>query len=247
MEITETFFIVLTSTAPYVRLGLNKTVVSINDSDTTTVELEHLSYSVGEAEGTLSVCVVLGAEIEREATVQLTTGDGTARSGPDFTQTDVELTFQSLSSTRLCTSIAITNDNAVEDTEEFKIFLRTADDSLYVTGENGSVIISDDDRVAVSLERGEVSVEEEEGTVEMCVQLLGVVEKNVEVSLALVADTAHGEPNSIVQYYACAQQTHFTFYSLSLSIQLVETLFQPQRPCCSSQLSRALSATAQTS
>ena len=198
VEITETFAVRLTSSAPFVTITLNETLVRINDSDSTTVQFETSAYSVSEQEETLSVCVVLGAEIEREASVRVNTGDGTARSGPDFTQTDVELTFEARGSTRVCTSIGITNDDVVEDTEQFLVFLTAADEALQTPADTSpvSVTVVDNDRVRISLEREELSVEEEEGQVEMCVRLTGVIEKNVAVSLSPVPNTAHGETNS---------------------------------------------------
>ena len=199
VELTEVFVVRLSSSSPFVSVGQNKTVVSIDDSDTTSVEFESSSYTVNEADEMLSVCVVLGAAIEREASVGLVTGDSSARKGSDFIPVNMTLSFQSLGSTRLCTDVRIENDIAVEDTEQFFVFLTVADDSLF-TGDNSDsssvpVTIADNDRVTVSFEREEVSVEEEEGEVELCVRLLGVIEKNVMVLLAPVSDTAHGKQN----------------------------------------------------
>ena len=184
----------LTSSAAFVSVGLNETVVSINDSDTTSVEFELSSYPVNEAEESLEVCVVLGAVIEREASVRLVTGDVTAHSVSDYTQTNVTLTFQSLGSTRLCASVPITNDNVVEESERFLVFLTTADEALHARGDAVSVTVTDNDQVTVSLERAELSVEEEEGEVELCVRLVGAIEKDVTVLLAPAPGTAHGKP-----------------------------------------------------
>ena len=197
VELTETFVVGLSSSAPFVSVGLNETVVSIVDSDTTSVEFERSSYTVSEADETLSVCVVLGAVIEREASVRLITGDSSATGNSDFNPIDTELTFQSLGSTRVCADVRIENDNAVEDTEQFFVSLHVTDESLYTGDSSDSssvlVTISDNDMVTVSFERDELSVEEEEREVELCVHLVGIIEKDVMVLLAPVPDTAHGK------------------------------------------------------
>ena len=197
VELTETFVVRLSSSASFVSVSLNETVVSIVDSDTTSVEFERSSYTISEADDTLSVCVVLGAVIERNANVRLVTRDASAVSDSDFNSIDTELTFQSRGSTRVCADIRIENDNAVEDTEQFFVSLNVTDESLY-TGDNSEsssvlVTITDNDRVTVSFEREELSVEEEEGEVELCVRLLGIIEKDVIILLAPVPDTAHGK------------------------------------------------------
>ena len=206
VELTETFVVGLSSSAPFVSVGLNETVVSIVDSDTTSAEFERSSYTVSEADETLTVCVVLGAVIEREASVRLVTGDSSATGDSDFNPIDTELTFQSLGSTRVCTDVRIENDNALEDTEQFFVSLHVTDESLYTGGDSSDsssvlVTISDNDLVTVSFERDELSVEEEEREVELCVRLVGIIEKDVMVLLAPAPDTAHGKPNERVQTF----------------------------------------------
>jgi hypothetical protein len=198
VENTETFVVRLTSSEPYVEIALNETVVYINDSDRASVDFELSSYSVREEE-TLEVCVVLRAVIDREASVRVSTGDYTALSGADFRATDVELTFQALDSTRLCTTVPILNDPVVEEEEHFFLSLSVIDSILYVGADRGSnsstvvAAISDTDVVIVSLVQTEVSVEEEVGVLEACIRLSGVIEKDVTVSLTTVPDTAQAD------------------------------------------------------
>ena len=205
VESTETFLVKLTASDAFVTVNISEAVVSILDSDSVLVDFEQSAYSVSEGKGGLSVCVELGAEVERLVTVQLTTSDATALGASDFTQTDTELSFQPLATTHMCTAIHVENDDILENEEHFLLNLLTADSALYTSGgrTNSSVVVtvSDNDSVNVSLVRDEQSVEEEGGEVEVCVQLMGVIEREVVVTVFTEADTAHGEPLAVARSF----------------------------------------------
>ena len=167
------------------------------DTDTVSVALEQSLYSLSEGEGEVSVCAVLGAVTERRVEVQITTSGGTARSSVDFDSTATDLTFEAASSAHQCALISIVDDAILENVERFGVSLVTSDPALTsvnssVVNRSAVVVIADDDRVVVSLERKEHVVVEERGRVEVCVGLRGGVEREVAVELYTEPDTAQG-------------------------------------------------------
>ena len=200
MEGDENFRVLLTASDSFVRINISEMTVSISDSDNVSVNFDHSVYSVNEEEGEMTVCVELGAEVEREVSVRLTTSDATAYSSSDFTQVDTELSFQPQNATRLCMGIPIENDDILEDEEYFLLSMLTADKALYTgndeaAGKNSTVVVTvtDNDSVSVGLVVSEHSVEEEGGEVEVCVLLMGLIERDVMVTLFTEPGTAYGE------------------------------------------------------
>ena len=89
----------------------------------------------------------------------------------------------------------LVNDDILEDVETFHLEISTAVPRVDVSLSTAVVTMMDDDDVYVSLVSSEYSVEEEaeRREVEVCVQLTGVIERQVEVTLFTEEDTAHGE------------------------------------------------------
>ena len=199
VEATETFLMKLTTFDPSViNIIGDTTVVSILDTDSVSVDFEQAAYTVGEEDEEVRVCVVLGTVVERTLSVRLATSEYTALGGHDFTETDIQLSFEPRNLTRVCTSVAIENDIVLEDNEQFLISLLTNDSGLYTNNaadpstSTVSVTIVNDDEISVGLVRGEIRVEEESGQVEVCAQLAGVIERDVWITLSTLPDTAHG-------------------------------------------------------
>lgn len=201
VESTETFLVKLTATDPYVNIDVGKFTISILDTDRVSINFVSSAYSGSEAEEELRVCVELKAVVERAVTAQLTSSNGTAQSTLDYTPVNAELSFQPGATTRLCRTVHIENDTILEDEEYFFLNLFTADSALYTeddtSGSSNSstviVAITDDDSVSVSLLRDELAVEEESGSVDVCVVLTGDIEREVTVTLSTEAGTANGK------------------------------------------------------
>ena len=198
VESSETFFVKLTASDEFIAINISEALVSILDSDNVSIDFERSAYLVSEGEGEVSVCVELGAVVERSIIVRVTTSPDTAEQYSDYTPTDTQLSFQPRGTTRACTAIPVEDDAIFEDEEYFTLSLLTMDSALYTNrgGRNSSVVVSiaDNDNVYVTLVAGEHRVEEEQGEVEVCVQLTGVLERKVEITLFTEEDTAHGEP-----------------------------------------------------
>lgn len=97
------------------------------------------------------------------------------------------------SSRRECVSITIINDTILEDTEYFDVVLNSSDSVVHLTQESSRVYIIDDDGVRVGLKTRTLSVPEEEGTVPICVELVGRFQQRIEVQLESQPSTAQGK------------------------------------------------------
>ena len=200
VEETERFDILLmTVSDDRVDIVTNRAKVLIIDSDRVSVDLEHFSYSVSEGDGEMSVCVELGAAVERSIIVQVASSEETAKHYSDFTHTDTLVTFQPRGATRMCTAIGILDDQLLEDEEHFVAHLFISDPALYIASNAASgnssaeVAIGDNDMVRVSLESSEYTVNESIGQLSVCSKLSGATGKSISVMLTSQPGTARGK------------------------------------------------------
>ena len=203
VENTESFIIQLTTTDRRILVQNNRAQVFISDTDKVTVDFEHSVYHVSEKDGEANVCVVLGEEVQKNVTVRLTTAGDTAEPHIDFTDLDIEITFQPGNGTRICTAITIQDDSILEYDEQFIIEILNFDPSVTfnVSGGfntegfriQGLVVIGNDDSVLIGMETGQYVVEEGDGEAIVCLVLEGQLERSVTVTMATSADTANGQ------------------------------------------------------
>ena len=204
----------------FISITGNHTRVAIVDGDRVSVGFDQSVYTVSEEEEEKSVCVSLGGEVEREVTVGLTTSDASALSPSDFTQTNINITFQPRAPSILCAPIPIENDEILESEEYFSVALASLDPAVYTRDatSTATVTVTDDDSVKVSVVSEELMVEEDDELVVTCVELVGVIGRSVSVTLTTAADTAHGK--SVTHTHWTCSHVTFCFDSLSLSLSL---------------------------
>ena len=177
---------------------INHAQVLIIDSDTVSIDLERSFYTTTEGDEELSVCVGLGAEVERDIAVEFTTVADTAHHYYDFLQTDSQLVFKPQNTTRICTSITIMDDQSLEDEERFTVEILISDPAVYIASNTTSktstalVTIKDNDRVTVSLESSVYRVNESESRLSLCSMLHGATSKTIPISLSTQPGTAEG-------------------------------------------------------
>lgn len=185
----------------------------IIDSDTVSIDLESSFYTATEGDGELSVCVDLGAEVERDIAVEFTTVADTAHHYHDFLQTDSQLVFKPESTTRICTSITIMDDQSLEDEEHFTVEILISDPAVYIASNTTSktstalVAIRDNDNVTVSLESSAYRVNESAPHLSLCSILSGATAKNIPISLSTQPGTAEGTMANI-HISACSSYSH---------------------------------------
>ena len=234
VEETERFDILLTTVSDdRVDIVTNRAKVLITDSDRVSVDLEHFSYSVSEGDGEMSVCVELGAAVERSIIVQVASSEETAKHYSDFTHTDTLVTFQPRGATRMCTAIGILDDQLLEDEEHFVAHLFISDPALYIASNAASgnssaeVAIGDNDMVRVSLESSEYTVNESIGQLSVCSKLSGATGKSISVMLTSQPGTARGTCIHIhcMCLYIHRTAAKYSVLTAVLSIAVTDSVF----------------------
>ena len=128
---------------------------------------EQSSYETSEAAGSVTVCANLTGQIERSVSVTAASTDGTATGGElamllyyvcgftlsfcstapaDYTAVLAPLEFTALNADQpQCIDIAITNDNVLENDENFVLQLSTEDTAVDLSPSSTTVTITNDD------------------------------------------------------------------------------------------------------
>ncbi|MFN2623250.1 MAG: Calx-beta domain-containing protein [Chthoniobacterales bacterium] len=119
--------------------------IADDDSGASTFQFSSATYSVNEADGSVSVTVVRSGGLQLTASVNYATSNGTAQSGSDYTAASGTLTFNP-GDTSKTIPIGITDDTVVEDSENFSITLSSPSfGSTLGTPSTATVTIADND------------------------------------------------------------------------------------------------------
>lgn len=112
--------------------------------------------------------------------------------GLDFDLPSRHLTLDGASD-HVCTSFTAIDDSSIEAEEAFTLTLSTNDPAILFNRTSVTVVIEDNDQVTVGMMRESYEVAEEDGTVEVCVQLSGTTEKDIVVNIFTEDGTALGK------------------------------------------------------
>ena len=216
VEATESFNIQLTAGGDQTIIVKDRSTVVIEDVDVVSVDFVQLEQTVSESDAVVTVCVELGAEVQSEVIVQLATDDSTAVHPADFIDVYVEMVFEPHGDMQHCVDIQIVDNNVLENEEQFFVYIFDSDRSRVVehgTGRGfvevdlgsggGEVVLSggvrsevtivNDDHVYISVESADISVEESERDVTVCLVMEGEMERNVDITVQTQNDVAKGE------------------------------------------------------
>ncbi len=93
-----------------------------------------------------------------------------------------------------CLRITIIDDSGLdaEPVKFFKVVLNATDDAVTIAQDVATVTIWDDDTIFVSLIELTEENPEGVGNVSICANLIGVIERSVQVTLSTVPGTAQG-------------------------------------------------------
>jgi hypothetical protein len=122
-------------------------LISMSGTVPTALQLSSQTFSVNESIGTVPVTVIRSGGLAASSTVDYSTVDGTATSGPDYTATSGTLTFAA-GETSKTVNIPIFNDNIYEGNETFSVLLSNPSGGTIEiqSPESAVVTIVDDDR-----------------------------------------------------------------------------------------------------
>ena len=123
-----------------------KTTVAIVDDDSVTIGFEMEVYSTREDQGSVQVCALIreGA-LDRDVTVLLITREDSAQESEDFIALSYTVTFDESTAIQ-CVNISLTNDDSLENIEQFLTLLEAEDNvPVILSPERAVVRIMDDD------------------------------------------------------------------------------------------------------
>ena len=156
--------------------GNMETVVTILDDETPAVSFTSAQVAVGEADSMVALTLELNSSPTRTLTIPVTTTDGTARAGSDYTAlSGATVTFASGATgaaLRQTVNVPILADTADEIDEAFIVSLGTLPTGVSAGGIRVvTVTITDDDTPTVSFTSATASIDEANGPVSVTVQL----------------------------------------------------------------------------
>lgn len=166
----------------------------MDDDIPPSIQFELSSLTVAESGGSAILRLSVDGLGSSEVSVDVSTADGTARAGEDYTATAATFTFSPEDEvlTRTVT-VPILNDDTLETAETFTVTLSNPTDGA-VIGDNGvvTVTITDSDMVSVGFSEDTLNVEALEGSrsAEVTVVVEGMADAPVSVEVFTVADTA---------------------------------------------------------
>jgi subtilisin family serine protease len=149
-EANETFKVLIANTGGGAGIGKPATTtVTILDDDPdtsiTTIHLDAVNYFIRENGGKVTLSVVRSGNLERMASVDFTTADGSARSGKDYQTTKGRLTFRPKVKRRTI-EIPIINDGIYEKESSFTVVLTAVDSGSQLAKPEAAIVrIGNDD------------------------------------------------------------------------------------------------------
>jgi hypothetical protein len=147
------------------------TVTILND-DQYTLKFTQSSVTVGEAAGNANLTVQISQQPTSNVTVDYQSANGSATSGSDYTAVGpTTLTFTPTGPTSQSFNVPITNDTAWESTENFTVSLSNASGANIVSPSTATVNITDNDTPLFSMANSTYSVNEDDGSITVTVNL----------------------------------------------------------------------------
>jgi hypothetical protein len=145
------FFSIGSSTNDLVNVTDNATV-TITDDEIALVTIADVSFSESE---NATVTLTLDRAVPASFTVDVSTADGTATGGSDYTALDStttgRVTFNGTASENQTVTIPIISDSVVEGNESFTISMGNSSSNLVHVEDTATVTILDDDNATVSI------------------------------------------------------------------------------------------------
>lgn len=145
------FFSIGSSTNDLVNVTDNATV-TITDDEIALVTIADFSFSESE---NATVTLILDRAVPASFTVDVSTANGTATGGSDYTALDStttgRVTFNGTASENQTVTIPIISDSVVEGNESFTISMGNSSSNLVHVEDTATVTILDDDNATVSI------------------------------------------------------------------------------------------------
>ena len=175
------------------------------------VQLQDLAYS-GAEESSVNICVDVGPA-DRAFTVTLSTIPDTASAGqlnlvfkalhPPFFVLFIDLDYDSVSTnitfepspigSTLCETVVLLLDTVIEPLEVFSVEISSTDISVVFQNQQATVAIQDESTVDIEFSNNIYSVQETDGSIEVCAELSGgILQRSISVNFTTRDSTASG-------------------------------------------------------
>ena len=156
-----------------------------------------------ESAGSLGFRLSLNKASQSAVSVRLSTGDGTAKSGEDYTSTATTVQFDA-GTTERTAAVPIVNDDKLEPDETFSVTLSNPMGATIRDGEGTGTILDDDNQPTISV--SDTSALESYGKLEFAVRLSNVFRSPVSVTLS----TEDGTATSGEDYTSTSETVRFS-------------------------------------
>ena len=210
------------SGAGYTLASARAAVVTITDESMPAVSFTADAVPVAEAAGSVTLTLRLSGPPISTVGIPVSTANGTATAGADYTAFDEMVTF-AVGNLTQTVSVPILNDVNAEGAETFTVSLGTLPTGVAM-GDTASatVTIIDDDAPTVSFTTGAVSAAEGDGTVDISVRLSDTPPPG---GLTIPVATANGTATAGTDYTTLS--TNVTFAAGATGAALTQTLSVP--------------------
>jgi len=140
VEGTETAHLALGTSSAYATGTPSSGTVTITDNDRPSLSVSNATVTIGKNSTTVTMTVTLSSAYNDPVTVTLSTADGTAKAGTDYTALTTTLTFLP-GQTVKTVSITILGHNSAQSTKQFSVNLTSPTNATLGTA-TGTVTIS---------------------------------------------------------------------------------------------------------
>ncbi len=139
----------------------------------------------------LEVCVVIKAgALARPVDLVISSRDVTALAPDDYKKIGYLTSYSRNDGARKCINVTIVDDDLVENTETFQLWLTSKDKAVSLISSQVTLMIVDNDKALLALEQTNFTVNESIGQLEVKVRIIGQLERDVFFSVTTDDGTA---------------------------------------------------------
>ena len=140
---------------------------------------------ISEGTSQLQVCLTLqdGKQLARFVEFSVLSHDGTAQAPEDYMSLDLDMRFTPSNGNAKCLQLTVVDDWRLEHNEVFSLTLTSSDPSISLDLDQAFIRIFDNDQVTIGTQQTFYVARETSGQIELIVELLGDIERDVSVTL----------------------------------------------------------------
>ncbi|MEP4831711.1 MAG: Calx-beta domain-containing protein [Cyclobacteriaceae bacterium] len=171
---------------------LDNTTADVIITDNDAAEIAITGVTINEADGTADLTLTISGQVDTEVTVSAATANGTALvSDDDYVAKTQTVTFAALSTTDQTFSVAVNDDNTVENDETFAVNLSglsVGGRDVTLASTTANVTITNDDAAIISI--ADATINEAAGSVTLTINMDNPVDEAVTFTARTIQGTA---------------------------------------------------------